>query len=67
LQTLDHLLLLLEGGTLVVLKYSHVVQRFYIATELQLAPGMAQRQPCHLGVVARLSPCHKRPMHMYAE
>jgi hypothetical protein len=39
LQVLDHLLLLLDDGTLMVLKYSHVVQRFYIAAELQLATG----------------------------
>lgn len=37
---LDHLLLLLEGGSLLVLKYSHMVNRFYIATEVQLAPGV---------------------------
>jgi hypothetical protein len=36
---LDHLLLLLDGGTLMVLKYSQLVQRFYIAAELQLAAG----------------------------
>jgi hypothetical protein len=36
---LDALLLLLEGGSLMVLKYSQMVQRFYVAAELQLAPG----------------------------
>lgn len=39
LQVLDHLLLLLDDGTLMLLKYSQVVQRFYIAAELQLAAG----------------------------
>jgi hypothetical protein len=36
---LDHLLLLLDSGNLMVLKYSQVVQRFYIAAEAQLAAG----------------------------
>lgn len=36
---LDHLLLLLDDGSLMVLKYSQVVQRFYIAAEVQLAAG----------------------------
>lgn len=40
-QVLDHVLLLLDSGSLMVLKYSQVVQRFYIAAEAQLAAGGA--------------------------
>jgi hypothetical protein len=43
LQVLDHLLLLLDDGTLMVLKYSQVVQRFYIAAELELGAGGSNR------------------------
>lgn len=49
---LDHLLLLLEGGTLLVLKYSQLVQRFYIAAEAQLATGRQEvASGCCEGIV----------------